>query len=201
MTAPVVKPVVCTPEPIGASGFSLVFKGCSSSNQAEYYDKTECVRDNTTGLIWQTHAAWNASSLRAAGQKFTHYTSTTLAQKVNTDTANPTPIMLTPSQADIDAATNLMGFQRQVNAARLCGNSAWRSPTTAELKGLSASSALHAEWLPNSRGRTYWSSTVAVPASFSYFDIVDISSGTVFGTYGLGSRPAEITENVILVHN
>ena len=53
---PVVPPVVptaCTADAIGSTGYSLVFKGCSAANVAEYYDKTECVRDNATGLIWQ----------------------------------------------------------------------------------------------------------------------------------------------------
>jgi hypothetical protein len=199
----VVKPVACTPEPIGASGFSLVFKGCSSSNQAEYYDKTECVRDNTTGLIWQTHTASGSNTLREAGKEYTHYTSTTLAQKVNTDPLKPTPLMVAPSQADIDAVTNLVGFQRQINAARLCGSSAWRAPTEAELKGLAASSAQHAEWLPNSSrvwNNNYWSSTPS-NLGFNYFWTVDIADGTRSVTLGMAHPMREVTSPVILVHN
>ena len=46
-------PAACTAAPIGATGYSLVFKGCDAANVATYYDKSECVRDNATGLIWQ----------------------------------------------------------------------------------------------------------------------------------------------------
>ncbi|HOZ67571.1 MAG TPA: hypothetical protein PLH13_09090, partial [Burkholderiaceae bacterium] len=44
-------PAACTAAPIGATGYSLVFKGCDAANEATYYDKSECVRDNATGLI------------------------------------------------------------------------------------------------------------------------------------------------------
>ena len=43
----------CTPSPALPSQYSRVFKGCDSAGVAQYYDITECVRDNTTGLIWQ----------------------------------------------------------------------------------------------------------------------------------------------------
>lgn len=157
------------------------------------------MRDNTTGLIWQTHTVWGTTDLRSAGKQFTNYTSTTLAQKVNTSTTTPTPVMIPPTQADIDATTNAQGFRRQVNAEKLCGSAAWRLPTESELKHLAMSSALHAEWLTYSRGRDYWSST-EMPKAYSYFSMVNISSGIALGTYGLGTR-FEIKSNVILVHN
>lgn len=162
------------------------------------------MRDNTTGLIWQTHTASGSNTLRAADKQYTHYTSTTLAQKVNTDPLKPTPMMVTPSQADIDAVTNLVGFQRQLNTARLCGSSAWRAPTESELKGLASSSAQHAEWLPNSSGwKHYWSSSSSTvsESSFSYFWSVDIANGSRYATFGMAVPLHEVTNHVMLVHN
>ena len=50
-SAPSLVPPTCTLATNASTGYSLVFKDCDASNAATYYDKTECVRDNATGLI------------------------------------------------------------------------------------------------------------------------------------------------------
>ena len=73
--APTPTPTACTAAAIGSTGYSLVFKGCSAANVAEYYDKTECVRDNASGLIWQGQTP-AGTGLRANDQRKTNYDST-----------------------------------------------------------------------------------------------------------------------------
>ena len=70
-------PTTCTPAANAATGYALVFKRCNGT-AVEYFDKTECVRDNATGLIWEGKAA---SSLRAGSNKYTNFDSDFLKQK------------------------------------------------------------------------------------------------------------------------
>jgi hypothetical protein len=151
-------PAACTAAPIGASGYSLVFKGCDASNLATYYDKTECVRDNTTGLIWQGQTA-PGTGLRAndSTQWRTNYDSTSGQQ----DYLNPNRFPAT--QTKIDAITNSIGYKAAVNATNLCGSAAWRLPTVSELLSIAIptqSPAIDTTWFPNTGvDELYWTST------------------------------------------
>jgi Protein of unknown function (DUF1566) len=153
--------VVCTPAVIGNSGYSLVFKACNGA-VAEYYDKTECVRDNATGLIWQGQAPAGAGSIRANYLTYTNFDSTTELQKeiyVNHATTNT---FAAPTQSEIVAPTNAIGFKNDVNNSNLCGSSAWRLPSRDELLGIvktSESPKITNEWFPNSTSSPYWTSS------------------------------------------
>lgn len=72
--------VTCTAAFIGNTGYSLVFKACDMNNVATCYDKTECVRDNATGLIWQGQTP-ASTGLRANDQFKTNFDCTTALQK------------------------------------------------------------------------------------------------------------------------
>ena len=122
--------VPCAADATSSTGYSLVFKGCSAANVAEYYDKTECVRDNATGLIWQGQTP-AGTGLRANNQYKTNFTSTTELQKQTTVTGAVTSVA--PTQAEVDAVTNSVGFTNAVNASNLCGSTAWRLPVKDEL--------------------------------------------------------------------
>ena len=157
----------CTPAPALPSQSSRVFKGCDSAGVAQYYDLTECVKDNTTGLIWQGQTA-AGTGLRANDQYKTNYDSTTALQKYN-GTA-----YVAPTQADIDSSTNSIGFKNAINATNLCGSGAWRLPTKVELLGIvktSESPTIDNAWFPNSRNWYYWTSSPYAGAAARAWDV------------------------------
>ena len=117
------------------------------------YDKTECVQDNNTGLVWEGKTA---SGSRAGGNKYTNYDSTTSLQ-------NPLSVV-PPTQPQIDASTNSIGYRNSVNAGSgLCGFTDWRLPTKDELLGIRDSNQasvpyINPTWFPNTRAAAYWTS-------------------------------------------
>ena len=163
---PVIPPVIptaCTAAAIGSTGYSLVFKGCSAANVAEYYDKTECVRDNATGLIWQGQTP-AGTGLRANDQYKTNFTSTTELQKEST-IVNGAVVYVTPTQAEIDAVKNTVGFTNAINATNLCGSSVWRMPTKDELLSIvkaNENPRIDNAWFPNTVA------SYAAPYTFYY---------------------------------
>ncbi len=124
----------CTIANVGSTGYSLVFKACNETNLATYYDKTECVRDNATNLIWEGKT--NAG-LRAVGNKYNNLDSTSLLQIAANTAPSTTPLPArSPTQVEIDAPDNAVGYKNTVNSLSLCGSSKWRLPTLAELQTL-----------------------------------------------------------------
>jgi hypothetical protein len=152
---------VCTAPAYPATGYSQVFKGCDATNALTYYAKDECVRDNATGLIWQGQTA-AGTGLRANDQYKTNYDSTTELQKYST-TVNNVGIFVAPTQAEVDASTNSIGFKNAVNATNLCGSGAWRLPTKDELLGIvkttEAPTIDNAWFLNTSLYSGYWTSS------------------------------------------
>jgi Protein of unknown function (DUF1566)/Repeat of unknown function (DUF5648) len=156
----------CTAAPIASIGYSLVFKACDANNVAQYYDKTECVRDNVTGLIWQGQTP-AGTGLRANDQYKTNFDSTSEPQKA------AWPTRTAPTQADVDIVTNSIGFKNAVNQSNLCGSSVWRLPTTSELLGLNSMGTpkrIDRTWFPNTpQYAWYWSSNPYVGLFYAYF--------------------------------
>lgn len=150
--------VTCNAASIGNTGYSLVFKACDTNNVATYYDKTECVRDNATGLIWQGQTP-AGTGFRANDQFKTNFDSTTALQKWS----GTGTVYVAPSQSEIDAGTNAIGFKNAVNAANLCGSATWRLPTQSELVGIvktSESPSIDNLWFPNTlQNGWYWTSS------------------------------------------
>lgn len=109
------------------------------------YPITDCVRDSTTGLIWEGKAS---SGFRANTHTYTNYN--------NDGGASYTA-------ADINAATNSIGYANAVNSQGLCGfNSGWRVPTKDELLGLvnvASVPTVDTTWFPNTQAANYWSSS------------------------------------------
>jgi Protein of unknown function (DUF1566) len=152
--APIPTPTACTAAPIGSTGFSLVFKGCDANNVTTYYDKTECVRDNATGLIWEGKTA-DAAGLRYVHHSYTNYDDIESLQVQGDGLHYPT-------QTQIDANTNSIGYKNAVNASNLCGSGAWRMPTKDELLGIvktSETPTIDNSWFPNTASWYYWTSS------------------------------------------
>ncbi|MCX8521963.1 MAG: DUF1566 domain-containing protein, partial [Rhodoferax sp.] len=109
-----------------ATGYSLVANAAGG-----FYDKTECVKDNRTGLVWEGKPT---SGTRSWANYYTNYDSTASAQKWNGSA------YVNPTQAEIDASTNSIGYKNWVNTGALCGYTDWRLPTKEELQGILANS-------------------------------------------------------------
>ncbi|HMS27119.1 MAG TPA: DUF1566 domain-containing protein [Burkholderiaceae bacterium] len=162
-TAPISTPTTktCPTHSYGTTGYELVFKACdTSTGNNTFYDKTECVRDNTTGLIWQGQTA-ASTGLRANDQYKSNFDSTAELQKYS----GTVSIYIAPNQTDVDASTNSIGYKNAVNDTNLCGYSNWRLPTKDELLGIVDSSAtaapyINTTWFPNTpQYGWYWTSS------------------------------------------
>ena len=121
------------------------------------YDKTECVQDNNTGLVWEGKTASPATS-RLGTSTYTNYDSTGKAQKPNP----PSTTYVNPTQGEINASNNSISYVNSVNAIGLCGYNDWRMPVQHELEGILASGGnprIDTAWFPNTQADNYWTST------------------------------------------
>ena len=185
----------CTAAATGSTGYSLVFKGCSAANVAEYYDKTECVRDNATGLIWQGQTP-AGTGLRANDQNKTNFDSTTALQKFAI--VNNFDIFVAPTQAEVDASTNSIGFKNAVNAINLCGSGAWRLPTKDELLGIvktTEANSIDNLWFPNTPLYSGYRTSSPLPG-YAHFDWV---VGFGVGAASVNYRDYYDTDSIYLV--
>ena len=151
-----------------ASRYSLLAKASGGS-----YDKTECVKDNNTGLVWEGKTA---GGTRAGSLFYTNYDSTSSTQKSGSN----------PTQAEIDASTNSIGYRNSVNASSLCGFTDWRVPDNDELLGIvdksqASTPKIDSTWFPNTQADRYWTSSPARSFSSSG-STVNFSNG-VLGDY------------------
>ena len=124
-------------------------------------------QDNTTGLMWEGKTASPATS-RLGILTYFNYDSTSSAQKWNGSA------YVNPTQAEIDAGTNSIGYRNSVNASALCGYTDWRLPTKEELEGIvlrGTSPTIDTMWFPNTQARFYWSSSPYVGNSGSAWGV------------------------------
>jgi hypothetical protein len=155
------------------------------------YAKTECVKDNITGLTWEGKPT---SGLRSNNLTYTNYDSTTKTQK------SYAAIPSYPTQSEIDAATNSVGYKNYVNSIALCGYTDWRLPTVPEFDGLMNiapdASYLDDIWFPNRFDTEQWTSTDngSLTAPFTSTQAWMV----VFG-YNIESTSRDVTHGVRLV--
>jgi Protein of unknown function (DUF1566) len=127
-------------------------------------DLTQCVFDGATGLTWEGKPV---SGFRAHTNTFTNYDDTTKLQKGTSGS------FAMPTLAEVNAATNSIGYVAAVNASALCGYTNWRLPTKIELltidkvangglgndgSGLGIDGDVTA-WFPNTSYGMTWTST------------------------------------------
>ena len=139
-----------------AGRYSLVANGSGG-----FYDKTECVMDNSTGLVWEGKTA---SGYRAGTNGYTNYDDASSTLKW----VNGTYIWVKATAAEINTSTNSIGYRNAVNASALCGYTDWRLPTKEELQGIlesSGSPRIDTTWYPNTLATFYWSSSTTVDRS------------------------------------
>ena len=104
---------------INAMDFGTLTQGANT------YSSADCVKDKVTGLLWEIKTA--DDGLRDYQKTYTHFDSTTAAQKSDSTRA---------TQAEIDATDNAATYVKQVNNSRLCGFDDWRLPTARELQSI-----------------------------------------------------------------
>ena len=109
----------------GQLGFSFTKIGAFGEALPANATTWSCVKDNVTGLMWENKT--NDSSLNNIGRAFTNYDSTVNPQLANGGI---------PTQADIDAPTNSIGFRNAINAQGLCGATDWRLPEINEIRSV-----------------------------------------------------------------
>lgn len=153
-----------------------------------FFARTECVRDNVTGLIWEGKTA---SGMRAASNTFTNYDDPTQPQRFDGNN------FVNPTQPEIDAANNSVGYVNHVNSIALCGFTDWRLPTADELQGIVdygvafPGPTLNSAWFPNTLADGYWSSSPVVGSAAFAWNVVIVDGGVrKFGRYydGLAVR-------------
>ena len=132
-----------------------------------FFSRTECVRDNVTGLVWEGKTA---NGPRAGDNLYTNYDDPTLLQRFDGSA------FVNPTQAEIDVHTNSVGYVNYVNSVALCGYTDWRLPTADELQGIVnygltyPNPSIDSTWFPNARGWGYWSlSPYAGSAGYAWF--------------------------------
>jgi hypothetical protein len=111
-----------------------------------------CTRDNATGLVWEVKTT--DGGLRERNKTYTNYDDATQAQK-STGSG-----FVNPAQAEIDAATNSIGFANAVNATALCGAVGWRMPSRDELLGIvdtANTPTINPSYFPNTPSSNFWS--------------------------------------------
>lgn len=141
-----------------------------------YFDRSECVSDQTTGLIWEGKPA---EGWRAAGARYTNYDNPNVVQRLDSNLG-----FVKPTPQEIDAETNSMGYVRRVNEAALCGFTDWRLPTPGELQSLvdygvvpGNGPMIATDWLVNTASATYWTSGAGVHPTAAW--IVMFNTGHV----------------------
>ena len=136
-----------------ADRYSLVPKTGGS------YDITECVKDNTTGFIWEGKPV--DGGLRDAGKTYTNVDNPDSKQKWDGISSLNNAVFVNPAPSEISASTNSIGYVNDVNATSLCGFTDWRLPTKDELVGIletSGNPKIDTKWFPNTQD-WYWSSS------------------------------------------
>jgi hypothetical protein len=141
-----------------------------------------CVKDYSTGLIWEGKSG-STSALTYVARGFTNYDNTTELQH----SGDPGLGIRLPTLAEVNAITNTVGYKNAVNAAALCGFSDWRLPSKEELAGLIDTTrprgqpAINATWFPITLDNFYWTSTPSTTSATNawrvYFGNGYISEG------------------------
>ncbi|MCX8520081.1 MAG: DUF1566 domain-containing protein, partial [Rhodoferax sp.] len=155
------------------------------------YDKTECVKDNVTGLIWEGKTA---SGSRLGTTRYT-----------NLDALGSTQTFYAPiTQTDLDASTNSISYRNSVNASPgLCGITVWRVPTKDELLTLLDTSQptalkINTDFFPNtSTNNNYWTSTADSAPSPTFAWAIDFYDGGTGINHGWASRSATLVLRLV----
>jgi hypothetical protein len=120
--------------------------------------KWSCVRDNITGLIWETKTHDATPGLREMNNTYTWYNT-----NGGTNGGNAGNIGGNNCNSTLSAygnQCNTQNYVAAVNASNLCGHNDWRLPSERELITLvhlgSSNPAIDSSYFPNTRSIGYW---------------------------------------------
>ena len=158
------------------------------SSIADGANPNDCVLNNVTGLMWEVKTTDPvAGGLRDWNKIYTNYDSTLSAQKFDGVSS------VAPTQAEIDAPTNSVGFKNSVNAQGLCGFNDWRLPTIGELQSIVKPGVafpgptIDTTWFPNTKNQGFWSASPNVGYTLGAWG-VNFNDGNVNLYLRYGSR-------------
>jgi hypothetical protein len=139
----------------GRVGFSY---SLVENSVASFYEKTECVRDNITSLVWEGKPL--NGGFRDATLAYTNYGD--------------------------NRTGDASAYIAAVNSAALCGYTDWRLPTVDELVGIvdygsAQSPKIDITWLPNTQNERYWTSTEFLFAAGTIFGVDFATGDNLFG--------------------
>lgn len=162
----------------GVAGFSFTKLGGAGeplpSNAAEW----SCIKDNTTGLIWESKKGKGlgvgAAGLHSADDRFTNVYAN--------DTANASCFAFEFSNPD--ATCYVESFVARVNAEGLCGITDWRLPVFPELESLvnygNPDVAIDTAYFPNTILNDHYQSASLNPLSdVSIFNLSFLTGETI----------------------
>ena len=152
----------------GHAGFNFTKLGSGGNNLPASVTEWSCVRDNTTGLIWEIKKGGNGwagdEGLHDADDKYTWYNSDSSTNGSDVGFANYGDGNICFGY-DVHAAPtfcNAQAFVARVNAVNYCDQSNWRLPNPSELMGLVNYSRLNpsidVSYFPQTSSSSTWTS-------------------------------------------
>ena len=155
----------------GVAGFSFTKLGSAGEALAADAAEWSCVKDNTTGLIWESKKGKGlgvgAAGLHSADDRYT----------TNADNApNARCFGFTWEYGNTEASCYVDRFAARVNAEGLCGITDWRMPVFSELESLvnygNPDVAIDTTFFPNTHEVDYYqSATVSADNNISTFNV------------------------------
>jgi len=152
------------------------------------YDKTECVKDNVTGLIWEGKPE---IGFRTTTNTYTNYDSDAKLQKylwISSTIFSTIYTYVFPTLVEIDAPSNTEGYKTAVNGMSLCGFTDWRLPTADELHSLVNVAtfplpAIDNDWFPNTQRADYWTSSPSFVMASNAWKVSFWDGGVFYNKY------------------
>lgn len=152
----------------GHAGFNFTKLGSNGNNLPASVTEWSCVRDNTTGLIWEIKKGGNGwkgdEGLHDADDKYTWYNSDSSTNGSDVGFANYGDGNICFGYDVHTAPTfcNTQAFVARVNAVNYCNQSNWRLPNPSELMGLVNYSRLNpsidTSYFPQTSSSSTWTS-------------------------------------------
>ncbi len=160
-------------------GFNFTKLDADGSVLADDAGGWSCVRDETTGLVWEVK---NATGSRTALNTFNWFSENALANAGFEGVENDDGGICSGYEAgSSDSYCNTQAFSVRANQLQLCGLSNWRIPELDELRNIvhfgKAAPTILTSYFPNTQGQKYWTATPNVLFKDNAW-VVDFNDGS-----------------------